>query len=311
MRWADLLLGLLTLFFTAPSFSVEVNIPQKSPPAGVKRIITYDLSESGEKRTVSSIRYDQYGNITTEEIFEENGDLQWTVLYHYNDDFQILEKKAVGPEEKQVWRSSYTYDDGTGRIEKEVNHNRHDQTDYTKVYEYSGNEVDTLMYGPDGAVRWRKSAIYTDDGKTKRLYYYYSDGNRIKGIIREYNALGKVTVERHIDEIGTVFRRIETEYDELGRVVGRRIYNDRGEIHRRVWIDYLDNGHIHRVRHIVPSERREEEYLYDYETDSRGAWVRKEEILRITIGEEREKIVRRTLQSREIEYFPYSTGEIE
>ncbi len=258
-----------------------------------------------------SEKYNESGKVASKKVFTEDGELQWTVEYHYNEAFKIIEKKATDPDGNQIWRTSYTYNETSGQLLREVNHNRLNQPEYTKVYEYEDEKIETIMYGPDGGIRWRKSTIQTDQGKTKRLYYYYPNGTRIKGIIREFNSMGRISVEKHIDEIGAVYRRFENEYDELGRVVGRRVYNHKGDLHRRVWIEYLENGHIQRVRHILPEEGREEEYTYEYEIDERGAWLWKKETVRIELNEGNKNIVHKSVWSRDIEYYPYTREEKE
>ena len=304
--------SILLLWFVAAYqiSAVEVDIPRKSPPAGIKHIITYTHTDSHGKIKRSAIRYDKYGNKTEKKVYKEGGELQWVVAYTYDatDHYRLLEKTAYEPEGEQVWRTEYSYDE-SGRISRVVNHDRFDKTNYTKVYEYEENKIETLMYGPDGSVRWRKSEFKNENNKISRIYYYYPDGSRIKGIIREYNSMGKVSEETHIDEIGAVFRRFVTEYDELGRVTGRRVYDHKGEIHRRMWVEYLDNGHIRRVRHIIPPENREEEYVYAYTTDKRGGWIRREETVRIHTPQKDEGIVQHIVESRDIEYFSYQTGE--
>ncbi|MFP4268062.1 MAG: hypothetical protein ACLFQW_08730 [Spirochaetaceae bacterium] len=283
---------------------VEIEIPHKDAPAGVKEITTYEHKNRGEGYPVSSLSYNRNGDIETKKLYHDNGSLKWDVHYTYGENHRLLEKSAENREGETVWRTTYSYDEG-GRVLREVQYDKNDEPEYTKVYEYLDNRTETLMYGPKGSLRWRRTEITHSDRSSKETYYYYPDGNRIKGIITEYDSRGKIVAETHIDEIGAVFRRIETEYDELNRVIGRKVYNHREEIHRRVWIEYLPNGQIEVVRQVLPGENREEEYLFEYNTDKRGAWIYREETLLINPGKDREKIKRTSIESREIEYHPY------
>lgn len=283
---------------------VEIQIPHKGPPAGVKEVTTYEHKNNGEKYPVSSRSYNRNGDIVTKKLYQGNGSLKWVVHYTYGENFRLLEESAEDGEGEPVWRTSYSYNEG-GRVLREVQYDKNNEPEYTKVYEYLDNRTETLMYGPNGSVRWRKTEITHSDRRYRETFYYYPDGNRIKGIITEYDSRGKIVVETHIDEIGAVFRKIETEYDELNRVTGRKVYNHRDEIHRRVWIDYLPNGQIGTVRQVLPGENREEAYLFVYKIDNRGAWIYREETLLINPGEDREEIKQTRIESREIEYHPY------
>lgn len=283
---------------------VEVEIPHKEPPAGVKEITSYEYKNEGERIPVSYHSYNRNGDIETKKLYNSNGIVKWNVKYTYGENYRLLEESAEDRKGERVWRTAYSYDEG-GRVLREVQYDKNNEAEYTKVYEYLDNMIETFMYGPGGSVRWRRTEVTHSDRRSKETYYYYPDGNRIKGIIEEYDSRGKIVAEIHIDEIGAVFRRIETEYDELNRVTGRKVYNHRGEIHRRVWIDYLPNGQIEAVRQVLPGENREEEYLFSYKTDKRGAWIYREETLFINPGKDREEIKQTRIESREIEYHTY------
>ncbi|MFO7849523.1 MAG: hypothetical protein R6V67_06155 [Spirochaetia bacterium] len=285
-----------------------MDIPHKEPPAGVRKITTYEHKNKGMRYPVSSLRYDRNGKIESKKLYDDNGSLKWTIEYSYGDNDRLQEETAVNEEEALVWRNTYSYDDA-GRVLREVQYDKNNEPEYTKVYEYLDNRIETIMYGPNGSVRWRRTDISHPDRNSKETYYYYPDGTRIKGIIEEYDSFGKITTEIHIDEIGSVFRRIETEYDELRRITGRKIYNHRDEIHRRVWINYLPNDQIETVRQVLPQEKREEEYIFSYKTDRRGAWIYREETMLINPGKDREKIKRTKIESREIDYYPYLSEE--
>lgn len=303
----------ILLYVSAASlFGVEIEIPSKDPPAGVNSITVYRHNEDGSKYNKSAVRYNEYGNIVWKEVYDKKGDLKWKIEYTYDADdrYKILEETARAPDDSLAWRTKYSYGD-SGRLSKKVTYNRHNQSEYTRVFDYNNGTVETLMYGPEGALRWRKKAVRLESGKTKRLYYYHPNGSRIKGIIREYNAAGRVEKETHIDEIGAVYRKFITEYDELGRVIGRRVLDHKDNVHRRVWIEYYKNGHIRRVRQVIPQDDRIEKQDYTYKTDQRGAWVRREKTVRIETDGREEPIVRHTVESREIDYFDYNTGDKE
>ncbi len=303
----------LILFLSSASLpGVEIDIPCKGLPAGVKSITTYRHDEDRNAYPETAIRYNEYGNLVWKEVYDERGKLQWKIDYSYTSDdrYRILEETARTHDDNLVWRTIYSYDD-SGRLSKKVTHNRYDQSEYTKVFEYNDRTVETLMYGPEGSLRWRKRVVQLESGKTKRLYYYYPNGSRIKGIIRKYNAAGKIEEETHIDEIGAVYRKFITEYDELGRVTGRRVLDHKGNVHRRVWIKYYENGLIWRVRQVIPKDDRIEEQRYQYQTDKRGAWVRREKTVKIDSERREDPVVRHTVESREIDYFDYKTGDKE
>jgi len=300
------LVFLFLIGFSLPfsSFAIEIDIPDKALPPDVKTLSRYEILEdqTGQKQhqLIEKTIFDRLGR-PQREIVQRDASPFWTVQYVYQKN-QLAEQYAIDQQDQTVWAINYDYDQ-KGRLLQETHSNRYGQPDYTVIHEYSADRTETMAYGPDGSVQWRRKTVELKEGKVREISYYYPDGTRIKGVIETYNVSGRIIEEIHIDEIGTVYRRIITEYDELGRVTGRTVYDDRNSIHRRVWLQYLDNGHIGTVRQVLPQEDRVESMEYDYQLDHRGVWTSRRERITIRRRENSEPHVQVNEEIRDIEYF--------
>jgi hypothetical protein len=303
-----LLLAIILSSFSC--FAIEIDIPDKALPPNVKTLSRYEIldDQTGRKQhqLIERTIYDRLGR-PQREIVRRDASAFWTVHYVYKNNL-LAEKYALDRQDTTVWSIDYSYD-RKGRLLQETHSNRYGQPDYTVIHEYSADRTETMAYGPDGSVQWRRKTVELKKGKVREISYYYPDGTRIKGVVETYNVRGKIIKETHIDEIGTVYRRIITEYDELGRVTGRTVYDDRGSIHRQVWLQYLDNGHIGTVRQVLPQENRVESMEYDYQLDHRGVWTSRQEKITIRRRESSEPLVQIKEELRDIEYFSSDDSE--
>jgi len=296
-----LLCTIITFFLGSLVFTIEIDIPYRAVPDNVASLQIYNVDENENNIPIKKIKYTLRGTKETKHVYDKRGELKWTVYYEHREDNQVSQKRAKDPTGEIIWRSTYDYDD-EGRIMKETQFNSKNQPDFTEVHEYQNNREEILAYDAQGSLQWRQRIDTTKDKNKREVYYYYPDGSRIKGIIQEFNPQGNKYEEIHIDEIGTVFRRIENEYDVFGRVNGRTVYNDRGEVHRRVWIEYLPHGHIGMVRQVLPTEGRVEEFTYSYQIDHRGSWTLRHKLTRIVDERMDKPIVKSSTQVRKIEY---------
>ena len=304
------ILIIIVLFLIAfPLLAVEIEIPYKDISDDVKSVKTSHTREENQQAIpTKEIEYTKFGAKRIERLYRDNGNIKWTIFYEYRNDDKIALIQAKTPEGAILWKTNYEYD-SKSRLVKKTTFNSKGQPDYTTVYEYQADRTEVLAYGPNGSLQWRKKVVTSEDRNIRETYFYYPGGTRIKGIVEEFNSYGKQYKETHIDEIGTVFRRIETEHDIFGRVIGRTVYNHIGNVHRRVWIEYLPHGHIGLVRQVVPSENRVEEYSYSYEIDKRGSWTYRQEIVAITDDSMKEPKIFTTTETRKIEYFSEAEGE--
>jgi len=292
----------LTTVFTIPIFGIDIEIPSNGLPKNVKSIQTYRFTKQDGKIRTGYVHYDRSGKKTEQKFYNKNGTLKWTVIYHYDKNENLQEKRAIHPNGDLAWRNKYTYDT-KGRILKEVWYNSKNKMDYSVVHEYEANTTEIIMYGPDGSVRWRKKITVTEDSNRKKIYFFYPNGNRIKGIIKTYNDKELIKTETHFDEIGAQYRRIETEYDPYERISKRTIYNHKDEIHRRLWFEYTSGGYIKKINEIFPNQKREKQYTFMYRLDDNNAWIYKESSITIVTPYKEKPIIQRKTESRDIKYY--------
>ncbi len=303
MRLSIVLLSLF--FFISSIYGFEADIPQNDVPIGAKKITTYKEERNDEKLKNSVQYFDRVGRKKKEQTYDSDGNLLRTVFYTYNESGHLEEKKAVNNRNNTEWRTDYIYDE-EGRLIREIEYSSTGHPNYTKVNEYQGDRTETLMYNSEGFMLWRKKSIEDTERGVKEAFSYYPDGTRIKGVIKEYNEKNQLFKELHIDEIGAVFRRIETEFDRFDRIVEREVYDHRGTLRRWVKVDYLANGFIDTIRQGFPQQEQEEVFSYTYRFDERGSWVYREETITVIEREENQRrILSREKKYRTIEYYNY------
>lgn len=294
------ILLIITVLETRP---VEMEIPYRELSSNVKSVeISRTTDKDEPPQPVKKTVFTYFGAKKTEHLYNDDGSLKWTIYYEYRNNNIIVSKQARKPNGEVLWRTNFEYN-SNNRLLKKTTFNSSGQPDYTTVYEHQADRTEVLAYGADGSLQWRKKIVTPKDGNTRGTYFYYPEGTRIKVIVEDFNSYGETYEEIHIDEIGTVFRRIENEYDIFGRMVGRIVYNDRGDVHRRVWVEYLPHGHIGLVRQVVPAENRVEEHIYSYKIDNRGSWTYRKEIVTIKDETMEEPKVITRVETRDIEYF--------
>lgn len=300
---------ILLAIVTLGTYAVEIEIPQRKLSPDVKSVkISRSRSNDERPLPVKKIEYSFFGLKTAEHLYEQDGDIKWTIFYEYRNDNRIASKYAETTEGEILWRTDYEYDTDA-RLIKETTFDSNGKPDHTTVYEHQEDRTEILAYDSKGALQWRKKIITPQNRNIRETYLYYPGGTRIKGIVEEFDAYGKKYTETHIDEIGTIFRRIETTYDIFGRPVGRTVFDHRGDVHRRIWFEYLPHGHVGLVRQVIPAENREEEYTYSYEIDKRGSWIYRRERAVITDDSLENPRVSTTIETRDIEYFSKIEGQ--
>jgi hypothetical protein len=282
---------------------VEVDIPFRVIPSNVKSIkISKSKEVSKEPLPVKKLEYTSFGAIKSKRIYSDDGTVNWTVSYQYKSNNKLKKKQAESPDGETLWSTSYDYD-AKNRLIRKTTFDSEGDSDYTILYEYQADRTEVLAYNAEGSLQWRKKIVTPKNRNTRETYFYYPEGTRIKVIVENFKSNDRIYEEIHIDEIGTVFRRIETEYDIFGRVTGRIVYDDQGNVHRRVWIEYLPHGHIGLVRQVIPPDNRVEEHNYSYKFDDRGSWIYRKEITTISDDSLKEPKVSTTIKTRDIDYF--------
>ena len=294
---------ILSLFIPAVSLhGAETESFHRSIPAGAEKITVYKTDESGNPLPRAEYRYCREGFPEKEIIFSSRGVIKWIILYNYGDAGLKSSREAFTEDGSPLWKVSYAYN-SEGALIRETHTGSDGEPDYMTVYEYQEDTTEAVSYGHDGSLHMRKKIIDDEQRNTSETYYYYPDGTRIKGIIREYDDYMRLQLETHTDEIGALFRRIEHKYDKSGRLKERTAYNYRGEVSRKTSLRYTSGGYLQSLRRVTKPENQVEEHTYSYKKDSRGAWIFKRKTIRIIEENRSGQTVEVTDTLREIEYY--------
>jgi hypothetical protein len=145
-----------------------------------------DLSGSAsEGRRPNSMEYfNNHGNLTKTELYDYKGNLSDVMLYGYIDGARVMTRKTIEHEydpplgvgtaeppgaakpkvdPRYSNKITFKYDDQKRLIEKTWFLNNGNLT-LRHVYKYSGNQLDHLVYTPDGSLNYHSVSILDDKG---------------------------------------------------------------------------------------------------------------------------------------------------
>lgn len=212
------------------------------------------------------ITFDENGNIKEISIFNKNGDLEKKSIYVYGVDNKVLRINKYDGYGNENGKTVYSYNEYGKEIEI-IDYDRIGKVNYTQKNEWEGDKIIKNQFINEYS-----------DGKYNINEY---DGNTLVKTIT-YDKNGKKTGEY-----------IEYENEKIKRLVNPDFaislsYNDKGIC------SSIINGRLYDVNTFIWSGGNS--YVFEYEYDEKGNWIRKVEKQKDSQKAER-------IFVREIEYY--------
>lgn len=275
MKLTKLFFILLTVFITLSCVKQRNDLTLYEVSGNVKSIRTtgYEAVEKFGEITEGDVLYgntliefNKDGNITEISYFDNRGDLTKKSIYAFNDKGKVAKISNYDGDGDETGRTLYTYNE-------------------------DGNVIKIVDYNKAGEINYTQQNEWEDDKCIKSLYTgEYTDGNYIINEFEGHNLVKSVVYDNNGKETGdyTVF-----EDDKIIKIANSECtsiltYNNKGLCASIV------NGQISSTNSYLLLNGQS--YIYEYEYDEKGNWIKKVE------KEQKSKKTKRIF-IREIEYY--------
>jgi len=231
-------------------------------------------------------------------VYDERGRYLWTTTFETKAGRLIAIRAA--DEQSVRWEMRFEYDE-LGRPVRESYLGTGIQPERIIVYEYSDDAAEIVAYRGDGTVAWRRTETAGPTLDERETTFFYSDGSRVKTIVASVDDADRVISERHLDELGAVYRSIEREYAH-GLPVLETVGDETGTLIRRTEWSYDARGRMVSRAIELPSESVVEHLSIRYSENERGEWVEQERISTAQVDDGDPFVTDREILEREIDY---------
>lgn len=224
-----------------------------------KFIVTYD----SEGRVIEGCMYNSEGKI----------DFKKVITYD-NKGNKLTENESNEKGEVRV-KESFKYDDKNNLINKDTQF-FDGNLDAKTVFEYDkkGNLIKQHLYR-EGSWLTEIYSKRIENGITIKEIQSKSEKQKKEKKILKYNDKGNVIEESEYDAKGNLLERITYKYDAEGREIEVNWENPNGFLVYSKYIKtYNDRGILSGVKYVYPNGNIEQ-YVYSYEYDNQGNWIKK------------------------------------
>ena len=195
----------------------------------------------------SMINFNQDGNITDISFYNHSGNLEKKIVYVYDGDNKIIKINQYNGDGDNIGRTVRTYNEDGNPI-KVVEYDKSGKITFTQKNEYDGDKC-------------IKSQFYNEYSKGDYTIYEYKWNSLVKST--DYDVNGKKTGEYTEYENGKMTKNV------THRFTTNITYNEKG------LCSSIINGQLYNTNSYLFSKG--ESYVYEYEYDDKGNWVRKVE----------------------------------
>lgn len=212
------------------------------------------------------IEFNKDGFITEISYFNHRGDLAKKSVYVFDDDGKVSKINIYDGNENEIGRTVYTYN-ADHKVTKIVDYDKSGKINYTQNNEWEGDKC-------------IKSQFINEYSKGDYCINEFKGNNLVKSVVYDKN--GNKTGEY-----------TEFENDKMTKIVNSEFtisltYNDKG------LCTSIINGQLHSTNSYYWSKG--DSFLYEYEYDDKGNWIRK-------IEKEGKSKKAKRIFVREIEYY--------
>jgi YD repeat-containing protein len=237
-------------------------------------------------------------------IYDSTGEFLWEAFFEYEGE-RLVRIRAVDSGER--WRLAFEYD-AEGRLIRERYFAGDRAPERTIVYRYGRQMTEVISYRPDGSVDWRRIDVPGDAEGERRKTFFYGDGTRFKTIIYILDQDGLAIAERHLDEVGATYERVERSHTDSQRVE-ESIWNGTNALVRHTVWEYDNGGRLVARMVRIPEDGREERLLINYRFNDRGDWIERLETSYAQFEGEPAFVTDRIFKARHIEYIDDTVAE--
>ena len=235
--------------------------------------------------------------VVVRRIYDSQGEFLWEAIFEYESG-HLAQIRAVDTGER--WRLAFEYD-AEGRLIRERYFAGNRAPERTIVYRYGDQATEVISYRADGSVDWRRTDAAGDSPGERRKTFYYGDGTRFKTITLVFDDNGAAVAERHFDEVGATYQRVERSVAG-DRKIEESIWDGGNALMRHTVWEYDQAGRLVARFVRIPEDGREERLLINYTVNERGHWIERLETAYAQFEGEPAFVTDRVFKERHIEY---------
>lgn len=239
---------IVLLSFTLLCVAFSTGCTRESPQKVTLDESASDAEEAGLIGRVKAVRVEHAKFFKDGDRWVE-GARQFVSTTRYNDQGNMAEEEFYKPNGLLAVRVAYTYDNQGRHAEEAVS--RGEGSPPSKlVYHHdgSGRLIEKMIYRADGAFDWKVHYTYDGRGKKKEVAVYQADGSLSAKRIYRYDGEGN-EIEEAVHSAEALVSRGLFSYDARGNRIKETFYLPKGTVSA--------------------------EYLYAYELDPAGNWIRR------------------------------------
>lgn len=291
---------------TLPLLLLSLAAAQKAPDSegadllGAVRSVRSQMTEYGDGDSQREglatqrdlVAYDAKGNEVERTIYDDYGFLVGKQVHTRGATGDLIESVLSDPNGVVLERQVYAYADG--KLTQIVHHDGKGDVGLREVSAYDeAGRVREVTYYEGKEIVGKTAYSHDGNGRVSEVAFYLADGSRAVAPIGP--CLGA--------------HRMTSAYDEMGRPVKVVAYEPDGVLKKSRLYSYNANGQM--AEDIREDRWSRTTFVYAYEYDSRGNWIRQIATIRYRSklgGSELDETARtmsdnRTMISREIAYY--------
>lgn len=221
------------------------------------------------------VTYDSEGRVVEGSMYNSEGKIDFKKVVTYDNKGNKLTENEIDEMGVRV-KGSFEYDDKNNLINKNT-HFFDENLDTTTIFEYDkkGNLIKQHFYIVGGGWRTEIYSKRSENGITIKEIQSKSWKEKEEKKILKYDDKGNVIEKSKYDAKGNLLERITYKYDTEGREIEVNWENPNGFLVYSKYIKtYNDRGIIAGVKYVYPNGNIEQ-YVYSYEYDNQGNWIKK------------------------------------
>jgi hypothetical protein len=238
-----------------------------------------------------TVTYDETGNEFEDQMVSDFGEQMGKTVKKFGPESRLVESAWVDPKGMVVRKDVFEYADGRLSEIKTFDDKNVLRERIVHVYDETARLIEEVYYDPEKVIA---KTIYTyNSGASKpvEIAFFLADG-------RKATAPFGPCLGAH---------RIVAAYDDKGRTLSQDVFEDTGALKKGYHWTYDGKSNI--SSYIIKSPGSTVTFLYSYEFDSRGNWIKrvakgtsKEDGLDV-FGKPATPYVRTTVTTRKIAYY--------
>jgi len=235
----------------------------------IKNIETHITNS--EDLTYKSARseYDIAGNITLEEEYSEEGEIETKIESIYDEKGNLCDQKQYTDNDLLTDHRVMTRDEDGNLLETNVFFADDSKSIITKSIDESQSFEETKEIDEDGQLETREVMHFNDDKQTI-LHEIYNFDNKLTEAFRfTYNDQGQVSRREQLDQRKKLLLYTDFTYDEEGRTTLRTNHNRKGKLSDFLKVDYDEKGQ-------VVEQNFSGKFFFKFEYDTKGNTVLEE-----------------------------------